>query len=46
MKEKYERAELEISEFDADDVIATSGGGTGGTSDQYDDYEGHGFPFN
>ena len=45
MKDKYERTELVVNEFDAEDVIATSGGATEPTSIHYDDYEGQGYFF-
>jgi hypothetical protein len=43
MKETYERTDLEIAEFDVEDVIATSGGAP--VNDHYDDYEGQGYIF-
>ena len=45
MKEQYERARLEIDEFDTEDVIATSGGTNVPNSNHYDDYEGQGYVF-
>ena len=43
MKETYERMNLEIVEFDVEDVIATSGGAPVTVNDHYDDYEGQGY---
>ena len=45
MKETYERIELDIVEFDAGDVISTSGPSNTPTSEHYDDYEGQGYIF-
>ena len=45
MKETYERTDLEIAEFDVEDVIATSGGAPAPVNDHYDDYEGQGYIF-
>ena len=44
-KESYERTKIEIFEFDAEDVIATSGGDEIPESVHYDDYEGNGYIF-
>ena len=34
MKEKYEKAEIEVIEFETEDVITTSGGGQIGGGDE------------
>lgn len=50
-KEPYERLMMDVTEFDAEDVITTSGGGSGGggggggSSDSFDNYELPGVPF-
>ena len=45
MKDTYERAEIVVKEFDAEDVITTSGAEQTPTSIHYDDYEGQGYFF-